>query len=40
MRVHLGDDLVSFIKRADDDDWDDDGDDNGDNDDGDGHIMG
>ena len=40
MRVHLGDDLVSFIKRADDDDWDDDDDDNGDNDDGDGHIMG
>ena len=40
MRVHLGDDLVSFIKRADDDDWDDDDDDNGDNDDGDGHIRG
>ena len=40
MRVHLGDDLVSFIKRTDDDDWDHDGDDNGDNDDGDGHIMG
>ena len=40
MRVHLGDDLVSFIKRANDDDWDDDDDDNGDNDDGDGHIRG
>ena len=41
MRVHLGDDLVSFIKRADDDDWDDDNDDeDGDNDDGDGHIRG
>ena len=40
MRVHLGDDLVSFIKRADDDDWDDDDDDNGDNDDCDGHIRG
>ena len=40
MRVHLADDLASFIKRADDDDWDDDDDDNGDNDDGDGHIRG
>ena len=39
MRVHLADDLASFIKRVDDDDCDDD-DDNGDNDYGDGHIRG
>ena len=39
MRVHLADDLASFINRADDDDCDDD-DDNGDNDYGDGHIRG
>ena len=39
MRVHLADDLASFIKWADDDDCDDD-DDNGDNDYGDGHIRG